>query len=212
MSRRRVLVGAFALLLASCTSSGDLPDGAQLLDKSAAAMRSVDSTHFTVKVDGELPDVTVKDAEGDLNAKGESKGRAKVEQFGQLLEVEYVLVDRDLYVKGPTGGFTKLPAALAGQVYDPTAILDPERGVAKVLDRAEGAKTVSAGDGAAVVEATVPKDVVAGLVPGIGDDVRGRFSLKDDKLTDAVFELSGGAKVAIGLSDFNKSFTVSPPR
>ncbi|MEU6155498.1 LppX_LprAFG lipoprotein [Actinosynnema sp. NPDC047251] len=212
MSRRRVLVGALALLLAGCSSSsGDLPAGSDLVGRSAAAMRSVSSTHFTIKVDGELPDVTVKDAEGDLNAKGESKGRAKVEQFGQLLEVEYVLVGRDLYFKGPTGGFSKLPAALAGQVYDPTAILDPDKGVAKVLASAKDAKTVSAENGGHVVEATVPKDVVAGLVPGIGGDVKATFTLKDDKLADAVFELSGGAKVTMALTDLNKTFTVAPP-
>ncbi|MEV0681117.1 LppX_LprAFG lipoprotein [Actinosynnema sp. NPDC050436] len=212
MSRRRVLLGALALLLAGCTSSsGDLPAGSDLVGKSASAMRSVSSTHFTIKVDGELPDVTVKDAEGDLNAEGQSKGRAKVEQFGQLLEVEYVLVDRDLYFKGPTGGFTKLPAALAGQVYDPTAILDPDRGVAKVLADAKDARTVRAEDGGHVVEATVPKDVAAGLVPGIGGDVKATFTLKDDKLTTAVFELSGGAKATIVLTDLNKTFTVAPP-
>ncbi len=212
MSRRRVLVGALALLLAGCTSSsGDLPAGADLLGKASAAMRSVTSTHFTVKVDGELPGVTVKDAEGDLNSKGESKGRAKVEQFGQLIEVEYVLVEKDLYFKGPTGGFTRLPAALAGQVYDPTAILNPDKGVAKVLSDAKDAKTVSSAGGASVVEATVPKGVVAGLVPGIDADVKAKLSLRDDKLTDAVFELPSGAKVLIGLTDFNKSFTVTKP-
>ncbi|MBB5956060.1 lipoprotein LprG [Saccharothrix tamanrassetensis] len=212
MSRRRVLVGAFALLLAGCTSStGDLPAGSDLVGRSAAAMRSVTSTHFTIKVDGELPNVSVKDAEGDLNAEGESAGRAKVEQFGQLLEVEYVLVGKDLYFKGPTGGFTRLPAALAGQLYDPTAILNPDKGVAKVLGSARDARTTSSDGGVNVVEATVPKDVVAGLVPGIDADVKSTFSLKDDKLTNAVFELPGGAKVTIGLSDFNKSFTVAPP-
>ncbi|NUT96329.1 MAG: LppX_LprAFG lipoprotein [Saccharothrix sp.] len=213
MFRRRVLVGALALLLAGCTSSsGDLPDGSGVLAKSATAMRSVTSTHFTIKVDGELPNVTVKDAEGDLNSAGESKGRAKVDQFGQLIEVEYVLVESDLYFKGPTGGFTKLPAALAGQVYDPTAILNPDKGVAKVLSSATDAKTVSSDDGVTVVEATVPKDVVGGLVPGIGADVKATFSVKDDKLTNAVFALPSGAKVTVTLSDFNKSSTIEPPK
>ncbi|GAA1355036.1 LppX_LprAFG lipoprotein [Saccharothrix algeriensis] len=212
MSRRRALVGALALLLAGCTSSsGDLPAGPELVDRSAAAMRSVNSTHFTIKVDGELPNVPVKDAEGDLNSAGESRGRARVEQFGQLVEVEYVLVGKDLYVKGPTGGFTEVPAALAGQLYDPTAILDPDRGVARVLGDARDARTVSSGGGVDVVEATVPRDVVAGLVPGIDSDVKGRFSLTGDKLTEAAFELPAGAKVLISLSDFGKSFTVAPP-
>ncbi|MFE9743267.1 LppX_LprAFG lipoprotein [Saccharothrix saharensis] len=216
MLPRRALIGSLVLaLVAGCTSSGggggSLPDGPDLLAKASAGMKSVTSTHFTIKVDGELPGVTVKDAEGDLNAEGQSQGRAKVEQFGQLIEVEYVLVEQDLYFKGPTGGFTKLPAALAGQVYDPTAILDPDEGVAKVLADARDAKTVSNDDGVAVVEATVPRDVVAGLVPGIDADVASRFSLKDERLQQALFTLPGGAKVTIELSDFNKPVTVSPP-
>ncbi|MEU4741514.1 LppX_LprAFG lipoprotein [Actinosynnema sp. NPDC023658] len=218
MFPRRALIGSLVLALAltaGCTSSGgagsSLPDGPDVLAKASAGMKSVTSTHFTIKVDGELPGVTVKDAEGDLNAEGESRGRAKVEQFGQLIEVEYVLVGKDLYFKGPTGGFTKLPAALAGQVYDPTAILDPDRGVARVLADARDAKTVSHDDGVAVVRATVPRDVVAGLVPGIDADVASEFSVRDEKLQKALFTLPSGAKVTIELSDLNKPVTVSPP-
>ncbi|MFI9011187.1 LppX_LprAFG lipoprotein [Actinosynnema sp. NPDC053489] len=215
MLPRRALIGSLVLALAAgCTSSGgagSLPDGPEVLARAAAGMKAVTSTHFTIKVDGELPGVTVKDAEGDLNAAGGSAGRAKVEQFGQLVEVEYVLVEQDLYFKGPTGGFTRLPAALAGQVYDPTAILDPDKGVARVLADARDAKTVSNDDGVAVVEATVPRDVVAGLVPGIDADVASRFSVRDERLREALFTLPNGAKVTIALSDFNKPVTVSPP-
>lgn len=215
MLPRRALIGSLVLaVVAGCTSSGgggDLPAGPELLDKAAESMKSVTSTHFSIKVDGELPDVPVKSAEGDLNAQGESQGRATVDQFGQLIEVEYVLVGKDLHFKGPTGGYTKLPAALAGQVYDPTAILDPDKGVARVLADARDAKTVSSEDGVSVVTGTVPRDVVAGLVPGIDADVASTFSVRADKLEKAVFELPSGAKVTIDLSEFNKPVTVSPP-
>ncbi|SDH42142.1 lipoprotein LprG [Lentzea fradiae] len=210
MSARWLLVCALALLT-SCTSGGDLPDGATLLSQSAETMRGVKTVHFTIKVDGELPDVPVKDADGDLTSAGESKGTAKVTFGGQLLAVEYVLTGGNLHFKGPTGGYTKLPAAFAGQVYDPSAILDPDRGVAKVLASAKDAKTKSSGD-VSVVEATVPKDVAAGLVPGISEDVKSTFSLGgDQKLKSALFELPGGQKVDIGLSDFDKSVTVTAP-
>ncbi|ONI86016.1 hypothetical protein ALI22I_25000 [Saccharothrix sp. ALI-22-I] len=216
MLPRRTLIGSLLLaLVAGCTSSGggggDLPAGSELVTKAAAGMKSVTSTHFLIKVDGELPGVPVKDAEGDLNAEGESKGRAKIDQFGQLIEVEYVLVGQDLHFKGPTGGFTKLPAALAGQVYDPTAILDPDKGVARVLAEARDAKTVSSADGVSVVTATVPRDIVAGLVPGIDSDVASTFTVREDKLEKALFELPSGAKVTVELTDFNKPVTVTPP-
>ncbi|WP_197289130.1 LppX_LprAFG lipoprotein [Nocardia sp. NRRL S-836] len=182
-----------------------------MLSKSAEAMRSVSSVHFSIKVDGELPDVPVKDADGDLTSAGESKGNAKVTFAGQLLSVEYVLTGGNLHFKGPTGGYTKLPAAFAGQVYDPSAILNPDKGVAKVLAAAKDPKTKSSGD-VSVVEATVPKDVAAGLVPGISADVKATFSIdKDSMLKNALFELPGGQKVDVGLKDFNKPVTVTAP-
>jgi lipoprotein LprG len=215
MAARWMVLALVALLMggtsAACTSGGDLPDGATVLSRSSEAMRSVTSTHFTIKVDGDLPDVNVKDADGDLTSAGDSKGNAKVSLTGQLVQIEYVLVEKNLYFKGPTGGFTKLPAAFAGQVYDPTAILNPDKGVAHVLKSARDAKTESGGD-VTVVAATVPRDVAAGLVPGIDADVRGKFSVdKDNRLVNAVFEMPGGQKVEIGLSDFNKSVSIAPP-
>lgn len=219
MSARRALVGplvALAALLSACTSSPEnLPDGAALLTKSADAMSSVKSTHFVIKVVGELPDLGVQGAEGDLNADGDAKGKAKVNQFGQLLEVDFVLAEGDLYIKGPTGGFTKLPAALAGQVYDPTSILNPDKGVAKVLRSTKDPKTVSVDGDSSVVTGTVPKDVAAALVPGITSDVAAKFSITKDKLSSAQFTLKGkdgkDASVEVALSDLDKSVTVSPP-
>lgn len=175
-------------------------------------MKSVSSVHFTIKVDGELPNVPVKEADGDLTSAGESKGTAKVTFGGSLLSVEYVLTGGNLHFKGPTGGFTKLPAAFAGQVYDPSAILNADKGVAKVLASAKDAKTKSAGD-VSVVEANVPKDVAAGLVPGISTDVKATFSIdKDSRLKNALFELPTGQKVDVGLTNFNAPVTVTAPQ
>jgi lipoprotein LprG len=222
MSARRALFGSLVALLAlisGCTSqttSATLPSGADLLGKSAGAMRSVKSTHFAITVDGELPDIPVQGAEGDLNGDGNAKGKAKTNQFGQLLQVDFVLVDNNLYVKGATGGFTKLPAFLAGQVYDPTAVLNPDKGVAHVLASVKDPKTTG-NDDTYEVTGTVPEDVAAGLVPGIGSDVAGRFSIAKDssQLRKARFELPGKngeqAAVDVVLSDLGKPVTVSPP-
>ncbi|GAA3870529.1 hypothetical protein GCM10022243_39860 [Saccharothrix violaceirubra] len=212
MIPRRAFLGSLVLaLVVGCSSAADGPAGAEVLTKAAESMKAVTGAHFVLKVDGTLPGVGVQAAEGDLGADGQSSGHARVEQFGQLVEVDYVLVAKDLYIKGATGGFTKVPAALAGSVYDPSAILSPDKGVAKVLSSARDPKTVSSSGGTHVVEATVPRDVVAGLVPGIAEDVAGSFSVKDDKLVKAVFTVSGGAKATIELSDFGKTVTVERP-
>ena len=143
VTARRILTSGFVaalLALTACTSSGSsgvptaiTPTPTELLASSATAMSEVTSTHFAITVDGQLPTITVQQAEGDLTAAGDAQGMASIVQFGQLIEAEFVLVDGQLYLKGPTGGFTQVPAALAGELYDPSAILNSDTGVAKVL-------------------------------------------------------------------------------
>jgi lipoprotein LprG len=219
MSARRALVGPLVALIAllSACSSETLPDGAQTLTKSAETMSTIKSTHFVITVDGDLPELGVQGAEGDLNADGDAKGRAKTNQFGQLLEVDFVLVKGDLYIKGPTGGFQKLPDLLKNQVYDPTAILNPDKGIAKVLRSVKDPKTQSADGDTTVVAGTVPKDVAAALVPGINSDVAATFTLDKAslKLQQARFALKGkdgkDASVEVALSEYDKLVKVSPP-
>ena len=122
-------------------------------------------------VDGQLPSVTVQSAKGVLNADGDAQGTATIVQFGQLVEVEFVLAGGELYIKGVTGGFTQVPAALAGSVYDPSAILDPDRGVAKVLSSVQSPTIAGTEGDSWLVSGSVPADVAAGLVPGITADV-----------------------------------------
>ena len=221
MSARRALAGLLVFtfaLLPGCTSTSSssggasLPSGAEVLSKSADTMAGVKSTHFVIKVDGSLPQLAVQDASGDLNAAGEAQGKAKTNAFGQLVELDFVLVGGDLHIKGPTGGWQKLPGALAGQVYDPSAILNPDKGVAKVLRSVKDPKTESSEGSTTVVTGTVPRDVAAALVPGISADVASKFVMDKDslRLQSARFELSGAA-VEITLSELDKLVKVSPP-
>ena len=114
------------------TPTAATPTGPELLASASTAMKAVTSAGFSLTVDGQLPAVTVQTAKGSLTAAGDAQGTATIVQFGQLIEVEFVLTGGELYLKGPTGGFAKIPAALAGQVYDPSAILNPDKGVAAV--------------------------------------------------------------------------------
>jgi lipoprotein LprG len=216
------LAGLAALTGCSTTTTTATPTAAALtapevLAKSAAAMSEVTSASFTIAVDGQLPAVTVQAAEGDLTAAGDAQGSAKITQLGQLLEVEFVLVGGDLYIKGPTGGFTKVPAELAGSVYDPSAILNPDKGVAKVLSSVQNPTLTSSDGDAWVVSGTVPTTVAAGLVPGIATDVTGLFTIDmaTGYLTGADLSLTGAdgnpATVKVELSNFNEPVSISPP-
>ncbi|CRK61855.1 possible lipoprotein [Alloactinosynnema sp. L-07] len=234
MVTRRILLGALALaaaLTAGCTSddsgggTGGLPDGAALMKDAAAATRDIRSAHFSLKVNGSVSAIPVQNAEGDLTREGgpsgAAKGTVKLTLLGQLIEGEFVLVDDSLYIKGPTGGFQKYPAALTSNLYDPSAILNPDKGIANVLakikePRTEGTEDI---DGVATyrVKGLGEKDVVAAIVPGVGSDVDVTFWLRQDNKqpvkASVTLPSSEGktASVDLTLTDPGKQVTITAP-
>ncbi|HKN95875.1 MAG TPA: LppX_LprAFG lipoprotein [Pseudonocardiaceae bacterium] len=222
-----LLVAMAAVVLAGCTGGGsdtaNLPSGSSLLASSGAAMRSVTSVHFTIDVNGTLAGVPIQNADGDLNAQGAAKGSAKVSEFGAFVEVNFVLLNGTFYVRGPTGGYQKIPAALAGNLFDPTAILDPDRGVAKVLTSVQGATTKDResvnGTDCYKITGKVARDVVAALVPGINANVGATVWVAAGGKhlpVKAEFAVPGnggsqGAKVDVSISKVNEPVTVTAP-
>ncbi|HWC81440.1 MAG TPA: LppX_LprAFG lipoprotein [Pseudonocardiaceae bacterium] len=230
MRNRRVgalAVLAFLLVLVSgCQSGSDssnLPAAPGLLSTAAASTRAVTSLHFTLAVNGTLTSVPVQSAEGDLNAQGQARGNAKISELGQLIQVDFVLVDGSFYLKGLTGGYQKLPSSMATSVFDPTAILDPNRGVAKVLGGLGGPKTQAQeevdGQQTYRISGTVAKSVVAGLIPGISSDVATQVWVTTDARhlpVRAQFTVPGadgsqGATVDVHISKINQPVTVAAP-
>jgi lipoprotein LprG len=231
---RRILLVSLALTAAvatACTSDdtpangGSLPDGAGLLKDAAASTADVKTAHFTLTVNGTVPDLPVKNAEGDLTREGGEGGGAKgtvsMELLGDLFEGEFVLVDKSLFIKGPTGGWQELPASMVRSLYDPAAILDPDRGVAKVLASVQNAKTEGAEDldGVSTYRVTgrVTKDVIASLVPGVDSDVDITFWVRQDGGHQPVkasvkMALEGDPTVDVTLSDIDKQVTITAPQ
>jgi lipoprotein LprG len=223
------IVGVFALiatLLVGCSGSNpapsapssDLPSARTLLAKSSASMKSVTSVHFKLKIDGEIPSVPVNDAEGDLRNDGSAKGKAKVSLLGRLIEADFLVISGEVFIKGPTGGFTKVPA----NIYDPSVILDPNKGISVALLATSDAKTEAKEDvdGTATYKVTgkLRKEVIALIVPGVDKDVDCTYwVVADDKneLRKAAFKVpvqdGKSATVTITVSDFNKPVEVSKP-
>lgn len=228
MVTRRFVLGGIALLLAltGCTSSsepsGPLPDGQPLLTDAAASAAAINSAHFTIVVNGTVPGLTVQGAEGDLNKDGSGKGTAKISQSGLLLEVEFVLLDKKLYIKGPTGPFQEVPGGT--DLYDPSAILDPARGIAKVISSISDPKTETAekiNDTPTYrVSGKSTKAAVQEIVPGVTGDVDIKVWVREDGKHQPVrawIQLppekqgAGAATVEVTLSEVDKPVTVSAP-
>ncbi|MFF5993044.1 LppX_LprAFG lipoprotein [Prauserella flavalba] len=222
---RRILLGMLALtaaVTAGCTSddapSESLPDGPALIKDAAAATGDIKSTHFTLQVNGTVKGLSVQSLDGDLTKQGDAKGTGTLKQAGQLVEVEFVLAGDTLYLKGPTGGYQEIPAALSSTLYDPSAVLDPERGVSKLLsglrnpvtqaqEEVEGTQTYK-------VTGQLGKDVLSGLLPGIQSDADVTFWLRTDGEhlpVKASAAFPDDATVDVTLSDVDKPVTVTPP-
>lgn len=229
---RRILLVTLALTAAvatACSSEdppaggdGNLPDAAGLLKDASAATADIRSAHFTLAVNGEIPGLSVKKAEGDLTREGGPAGAAKgtvsMDLMGSLFEGEFVLVDDSLFVKGPTGGYQELPASMVRSLYDPAAILDPGKGIANVLKNVTDARTEGTEDIDGVstyrVVGRVTKDVVSSLVPGIDSDVDITFWLRQD---DGHQPVKASVKVPKGtvdvtLSDIDKQVEITAPQ
>ncbi|MBM2620340.1 LppX_LprAFG lipoprotein [Actinoplanes sp. LDG1-06] len=225
---RAVLALSTALLaLAACTqdkakSSEDttptatLPAGDTLVKESATAMREIKTTQFLINADGEIAGLSLRRAEGTLTKEGSAKGTAQIEQAGSPVELEFVIVGDQIHLKGPTGGFQALPLTLAASVYDPSAILDPDRGIAKVLGSATGATTEAKeqvdGKDAWRVAATSTGTDLAGLVPGVTGSIPAKLWIADadKRLLKSTFTLPGGT-VTVTFQGFDAPVTISAP-
>jgi lipoprotein LprG len=221
MFKRLVVAGLLGLVtVAGCSSSTDtgapLPDGSALLKDASDATKPIQSSHFAMKVNGQVAGIPVKEVNGDLTKEGSAKGNAKLDQFGQVFQVDFVLIDKLLYLKGITGSWQKLGDA--SKIYDPSAILDPDRGVAKMLAAVQSPKTEAREDVNGVktfrVTGKVSKDVISGLVPGVQSDVDAKLWVREDgnhQPVKATVEVTPGNSVDITLSDVDKPVSVSKP-
>jgi lipoprotein LprG len=232
MLLRRVLLGMLAVVaVAGCTeksaspASGGNQDAGALLRDSAAATMNIKSAHFTLKVNGAVPGLSVHSAQGDLTKEGGPSGAARgtvnMELLGNLFEGEFVLVDDTIYIKGPTGPYQQLPASLIANLYDPSAILNPDKGISKVLasvqnPKVDGTETVD-GHSTVKVSGRAAKDVVSSIVPGVSSDVDITFWIREDNKQPVKAEarLPGTdgkpASVEVTLSDVDKPVTITKP-
>jgi lipoprotein LprG len=213
------LIGQFTLavvVVTGCSGGESLPDGKRVLQQAAAAMREVQSVGFAIRSEGNPP-IPVKSADGKLLKSGNAQGTLRLDQSGQSVEMAFTLVGDTVYFKGATGGYQKLPKATVLAVYDPSAILDPQRGVVKLLETATDPKTDKrekvGGQEALRVKAKLSKSVVPALVPGVTADVDGQVwvATGDHRVLKVRLPIQKGA-VTVTFSDFNQNFVITAPK
>lgn len=221
------LVVAAVLTLAGCTGGGpsaDLPPAASLLSKSADAMRAAKTAAIAIVVDPAITVIPLRNATGRLTADGQADGTAVIALFGgPPLEYAFVATGGLLYLKGPTGGYTKLPLAATSGIFDPTAILDPSGGAVALLAAVEAPTTQARetvdGVDSYRVAVTVKQEQLQVLVPGVTGSVPGLIWLDaaTSRLVKVELQLpdgpSGtkGGPVTVRFSEYDAPVTITAP-
>ena len=225
---RTFIIAVLLAALTAVSACGDDGDGAAgdpnqpaastLLPAAAAKMRTIKSAAFDITTEGDTGALPIKSAKGAIDNTGTAEGTATLEQVGMPIELQFVAKDDFIYVNGLTGGWQKIPLAQAAALYDPTAILDPAKGIGAVLSSAQGTtKGKETLDGAEhyVVDATFDGGAMAGLVPGVSGDVQGTvwIGVTDSLVRQLRFVVPGDGKgtVTIRFSDFDKPVDVDVP-
>lgn len=222
-----ILIALFAAvaLIAGCsssenTSSESLPDAATLLKDSSTSTRALKSIHLDLTVEGEIKDFPIKTLSGDLTQAPAvaAQGNTNLTFQGSDVDAKFVVADSTLYVA--LSGDTFIDMGPASDVYDISAILNPDVGLANVLanfsdPKSDGTETIN---GVQTVKVTgqVSADAVNKIAPPIAatGPVPGTAWIEKDgdhKLVQAKLEPSSGNSVQMTLSDWDKPVTVSKP-
>jgi len=225
MPRRSIItavpvLAVAAVLAAGCSGDRDrddapLPDADTLLTSAADEMAGVQTVRLRISADTEVADLPVREADAVVTRAGDAEGSAQVEQLGQVLELNFVMAGDTFYYQ-LIGPWLEVPREEAAEYYDPSAILDPERGVASLLRNAQQPEvrgTASVGDTETYeVAASFAAADLAVLLPGVPEQVDGTLWIGQERplLHRAAFTLPEGT-VTVELSGFGAPAQISAP-
>jgi lipoprotein LprG len=219
------LVATIALIAGCSSKSQDstkaLPDAATLLKQSSDTTKSESSVHLKLAVQGQIKDLPIESLEGDLTNTPAvaAQGTANIVFLGQRLQgVGFVVADGNLFAALTKGSFQDLgPAA---DIYDVSAILNPDTGLANVLanfsnPKADGRENLNGVDTVRVT-GTVSADAVNKIAPQLAASgpVPATAWIREDgnhDLVQAKLEPTPGNSLTMTCSDWGKSVTVTKP-
>jgi lipoprotein LprG len=203
------------------TSDAPLPDAATLLKDSAATTKSQQSVHLVIATTGEIKELPITTLTADLTnvPAVAASGKADITALGQKLEgVGFVVIDGKLYGALTPDSWSDFgPAA---DIYDVSAILSPDKGLANVLANFSDGKAVSHenvnGVDTVKVTGTVTADAVNAIAPQLKatGPVPGTAWISPDgdhKLIQAKLEPTSSTSVQMTMSDWGKPVTVTKP-
>ncbi|GAA1010283.1 lipoarabinomannan carrier protein LprG [Nocardiopsis tropica] len=147
-----------------------LPDAKVLIDSSSAAARALRDVYLDLAVDGTVPKLPVKSVSAYLTNDPQvaGQGDADVTFNGTQVKAKFVVVDSRLWAQFGAGQAYQ-DMGLASDIYDASAILDPDKGIANLISsvrdpKAEGREQIG-GIETVRLSGVIPGSALAGIVP-----------------------------------------------
>jgi lipoprotein LprG len=207
----------------SSTSGGPLPDAATLVKQSADSTKNLKSAHLVLTVTGKIPGLPVKTLTGDLTTSPSTaaQGNAQLSYLGQDISADFVVVDGDLYTNALNpGDKTMTDVGPASQIYDPSALLSPDTGVADVLANFTDAKA----EGRDQISGQTTVRVSGNVSPDAVNKIASNFKATkpvpatvwivesgDHQLAQVSLQYSQGNTIQMTLSNWGQPVQVSKP-
>ncbi|SDD98765.1 LppX_LprAFG lipoprotein [Glycomyces harbinensis] len=211
-----LVLSALVLVAAGACSGEETPPAEDVIPDAAEAMAEVESVRFELAVEGKVDGLSVKSADGVVTADGSAEGTGTITAMGMDLEVEYVIIGEDAWVKGLTGGFQQIPVGDEMLPYDPTILLAPDRGIAALLEAVDSAEPQDSeevsGFDAYRYEVVFDPQVFADFIPAEGDwnEATVWFDQETARVVKAEFA-QGDAVITLLLSDYDDPVTIEAP-
>ncbi|PRI13338.1 LppX_LprAFG lipoprotein [Mycobacterium shigaense] len=229
-TRRRLSVVLVSLsiltaLIAGCSSGSKqsgapLPDATTLVKQSADTTKNVKSVHLVLSVQGKIQGLPIKTLNGDLTLTPSTaaSGDARLSLAGSDIDANFVVYDSVLYATLTPNKWSDF--GKASDIYDVSAILNPDTGLANVLSnfsnaKAEGRETIN-GQSTIKISGNVSADAVNKIAPQFNATQALPSTVwiqesGDHQLVQANLQKSSGNSVQMTLSNWGQLVTVTKP-
>lgn len=229
-TRRRLFTVLAALsiataLIAGCSSGSKpsgapLPDATTLVKQSADVTKNLKSAHLVLSVIGKVPGLPIKTLTGDLtnSPATAASGNVQLTLGGSDVDANFVVVDGELYATLTPNKWSDF--GKAADIYDVSAILNPDTGVANLLAnftdaKAEGRDTIN-GENTIRISGNVPAEAVNKIASQLNATKATPTTVwiqetGDHQLAQVKMDKSSGNSVQMTLSNWNQPVQVTKP-
>lgn len=231
MQTRRRLVTALAVLsiapalFAGCSSESKqsgppLPDAGTLVKQSADTTKAIKSAHLVLTVNGKISGLPLKVLTGDLTTipSTAASGNTTITFGGSDIEANFVVIDGNLFATLTPNKWSDF--GKASDIYDVSAILSPDLGLANVLANFTDAKA----EGRDQISGQTTVRVSGNVSPDAVNKIASNFKATkpvpatvwivesgDHQLAQVSLQYSQGNTIQMTLSNWGQPVQVSKP-